>query len=299
MANSYLKRYAWLIDVVRRHEYITQSDISDLWEISSLNDEGGPLPERTFHNHRKSIEEMFGIEIKFNKSKGYYIAGSEELSDEMNEWLLTSLSVSTAVSESKDLKDRILFADVPSGKRFLTDIINSMKEGKMIEVSHRRFGAPASKDYLLCPYCIKAFKQRWYVLAKDMEKDMLKVFALDRMSEIRLTRKSYTIPKGFRGSEYFKGYFGIVNDGTKIQTVKMKVWGNQRDYFKTLPLNSTMKETEVHEDWSIFECEIAPTWELEMELLQYNDTVEVLEPTCLRDMMIEHAWNMLRLYKEI
>lgn len=106
MANSYLKRYAWLIDVVRRHEYITQSDISDLWEISSLNDEGGPLPERTFHNHRKSIEEMFGIEIKFNKSKGYYIAGSDELSDEMNEWLLTSLSVSTAVSESKDLKDR-------------------------------------------------------------------------------------------------------------------------------------------------------------------------------------------------
>ena len=132
-----------------------------------------------------------------------------------------------------------------------------------------------------------------------MDKDMLKVFALDRMSEIRLTRKSYTIPKGFRGSEYFKGYFGIVNDGTKIQTVKMKVWSNQRDYFKTLPLNSTMVETEVHEDWSIFECEIAPTWELEMELLQYHDTVEVLEPTCLRDMMIEHAWNMLRLYKEI
>ena len=127
MANNYLNRYAWLIDVIRRHEYITLTDISDLWERSALNDTGGPLPERTFHNHRKSIEEIFGIEIKFNKARGYYLAGSDELSSEMNDWLLTSLAVSAAMNECKDLKDRILFAEMPSGKRFLTSIINAMK----------------------------------------------------------------------------------------------------------------------------------------------------------------------------
>ena len=60
-----------------------------------------------------------------------------------------------------------------------------------------------------------------------------------------------------------------------------------------------MREVEPSDEWSIFECEIAPTWEVERELLQHNDMVEVLEPTCLRDMMIEHAWNMLNLYKEV
>jgi predicted DNA-binding transcriptional regulator YafY len=44
---------------------------------------------------------------------------------------------------------------------------------------------------------------------------------------------------------------------------------------------------------------MAHTWEVEMELLQYNDMVEVLEPVSLRDMMIEHAWNMLKLYNEV
>ena len=122
MANNRLNRYAWLVDVIRRHEYITLTDISDKWQKSSLNDIGEPLPERTFHNHRKSIEELFGIEIKFNKARGYYLATPGELSDDMSEWLLTSLSVSTAVNESKDLKDRIIFAEMPSGKRFLTDI---------------------------------------------------------------------------------------------------------------------------------------------------------------------------------
>ena len=299
MANNYLNRYAWLIDVIRRHEYITLTDISDLWERSALNDRGGPLPERTFHNHRKSIEEIFGIEIKFNKARGYYLAGSDELSSEMNEWLLTSLSVSAAVNESKSLKDRILFAEMPSGQRFLTGIINAMKENKMIEVVHQAFGAPGPKDYLLGPYCVKAFNNRWYVLAKDCEKGILKNFALDRILEVRMTQKSFTIPKDFDATEYYKGYLGVYRDDTPVQTISLKVWGKQRDYFKTLPLNDSMREVEPSEEWSIFECEIAPTWEVEMELLKYNDWVEVLAPACLRNMMIEHARNMLHLYNEI
>ena len=298
MANNYLNRYAWLIDVIRRHEYITLTDISELWERSALNDTGGPLPERTFHNHRKSIEEIFGIEIKFNKARGYYLAGSDELSSEMNEWLLTSLSVSAAVNESKSLKDRILFAEMPSGQRFLTGIINAMKENKMIEVVHQAFGAPGPKDYLLGPYCVKAFNNRWYVLAKDNGNGVLKNFALDRIVEVRMTQKSFTIPKDFDATEYYKGYLGVYRDDTPVQTISLKVWGEQRDYFKTLPLNDSMREVEPSEEWSIFECEIAPTWEVEMELLKYNDWVEVLEPSCLREMMIEHAGNILNLYKE-
>ena len=41
---------------------------------------------------------------------------------------------------------------------------------------------------------------------------------------------------------------------------------------------------------------MAPTWDLEQELLQYNDNVEVLEPQSLRDQMVEHAGNILELY---
>ena len=53
---------------------------------------------------------------------------------------------------------------------------------------------------------------------------------------------------------------------------------------------------EVYDDYSVFTCNIAPTWDLEMELLQYNDWVEVLEPLFLRENMIEHARNILKLY---
>lgn len=297
MANNYLNRYAWLIDVVRRHGYITLTDISDLWEKSALNDTGGPLPERTFHNHRKSIEEIFGIQIRFNKTRGYYLDMSDESSEEMTDWLLTSLSVSSAIRESTDLRNRIIFADVPSGKRFLTDFINAMKESKKIKAIYHKFGVKDPEEHTLSPYFLKVFKQRWYIIAKDDNDGYVKPFALDRVIEVVQTQKAFKLPKDFCAEEYFRGYFGVVRDNNlQPQTVKLKVWGKQRDYFKTLPLNETMREVEIYGDYSIFTCRIAPTWDLEMELLQYNDWVEVLEPQCLRENMIEHAQNILNLY---
>lgn len=249
MANNFLKRYAWLIDVIRRHGHITSEEISDLWERSALNDTGGPLPEGTFHNHRGAILKKFGIEIKYSKSRGYFLEGSDELTSEMNDWLLTSLSVSTAVNECKELKNRILFAEMPSGKRFLTDIINAMKESRMIEVVHQAFGTPAPMDYLLSPYCLKAFNNRWYVLDKDNDTESLKNFALDRISEVMMTRKTFAFHKDFDEAEYYDGYFGVYRDDTPVQTIRLKVWGKQRDYFKILPLNDTMMEVELSDKW--------------------------------------------------
>ena len=297
MANNYINRYAWLIDVVRRHGFITLTDISDLWQRSALNDTGDPLPERTFHNHRKAIEQIFGIEILFNKSKGYYLDMSQVCSTEMTEWLLTSLTVNSAIRESSDLKDRIIFENVPSGRKFLADLINAMKESRTIEVVYHKFEATAPKEYLLSPYCLKVFNQRWYLLAMDEQNGFLKIFALDRMHEIRPTHRKFVLPEDFSAVEYFNGYFGVVvDDEVKPQLVKFKAWGKQREYFNTLPLNASMKEVETHEDYSVFTCHIAPTWDLEMELLQYNDTVEVLEPLSMRENMIEHAQNILYLY---
>lgn len=297
MANNYINRYAWLIDVVRRHGFITLTDISDLWQRSVLNETGEPLPERTFHNHRKAIEEILGIEILFNKSRGYYLDMSQVCSPEMTEWLLTSLTVNSAIKESCDLKDRIIFEDVPSGRKYLTYLIYSMKESRTVEVVYHKFEAPAPKAYLLSPYCLKVFNQRWYVLARDEGSGYLKIFALDRMHEVRLTQRKYTLPEDFSAEEYFNGYFGVVvDDEIKPQLIKFKAWGKQRDYFNTLPLNSSMKEVEKYDNYSVFTCHIAPTWDLEMELLQYNDMVEILEPLSMRESMIEHIQNMLDLY---
>ena len=83
MAKNYFERYVWLLNVINDHGPITFKEISNRWAHSKANTLGESyLPERTFHNHREAIQETFGIEIKCDRSLGYYIADSDELKGE-------------------------------------------------------------------------------------------------------------------------------------------------------------------------------------------------------------------------
>ena len=111
MAKNYFDRYIWLIEVINRHGHITKKEIDELWYSSSLNEKRDrELPERTFHNHRQAILDTFGIEIKCDRSLGYYLANSEDLEgDDIRKWLLESLSLNNLLRESKDMRGAILF----------------------------------------------------------------------------------------------------------------------------------------------------------------------------------------------
>ena len=198
------------------------------------------------------------------------------------------------------MHSRILFEKIPSGEKYLSAIIEAMKEGKVLEMTYKTFQDDEPKTYDVAPYCVKVYKQRWYMLAKPTDrKASLHIYALDRIHLLQQTRQDFKLPEKFNADNYFADWFGIVHDDInyKPETIRLKVWDKQRNYFTTLPLHHSQKEVEAHEDWSIFEYFMAPTWDLEQELLQYNDNVEVLEPQSLRDQMIEHAGNILELYK--
>ena len=135
MAKNYFNRYVWLIDTIQRHGHISREEIERLWLRSPLNEFGERLPERTFHNHREAILETFGIEIKCDRSLGYYIANNEDVGgDGIRQWLLESLSMNNLLNESKDMRDRILFEQIPSSKKWLSVIVNAMRDGKAIEL---------------------------------------------------------------------------------------------------------------------------------------------------------------------
>lgn len=299
MAKNYFNRYVWLIDTIRNHGYITFSDISDLWQKASINEDGSYLPERTFFNHREAISDIFGIEIKFNKSLGYYITEDCNDTEGIRSWLLASISVNNLINESAAMHNRILFEKIPSGEKYLSTIIEAMKEGKVLEMTYQKFQDDEPKTYDVAPYCVKVYKQRWYMLAKPTDrKASLHIYALDRIHLLRQTRQNFKLPEKFNADNYFADWFGIVHDEQyKPCTIRLKVCSKQSNYFRTLPLHHSQEEVETNQNWSIFEYQMAPTWDLEQELLQYNDNVEVLEPQSLRDQMIEHAGNILELYK--
>lgn len=302
MAKNYFDRYVWLIDVINRHGYIPFKDISYLWSRSPLNTLGeNYLPERTFHNHREAIFDTFGIEIKCDRTLGYYIANGDDLDGEgVRQWLLESLTMNNLLNESRDMRERILFDKIPSSQRWLSVIVNSMRDGKVIEMTYQSFWRDVPNTYKAKPYCLKLFKQRWYMLAKSEGKDTPRIYSLDeRMIDIRQTDENYKLPAKFNAEEYFNDYFGIIVGAEwKPQEIKIKVVNDQVKYFDSLPLHDSQIKVAVesNEEFTVYKYHLAPTFDFKQELLSRGPSVEVLSPEAFRQEIKEDIAEMAKQY---
>ena len=302
MAKNYFDRYVWLIEVINRHGHIPFKEISYLWSRSPLNTIGeNYLPERTFHNHREAILDTFGIEIKCDRSLGYYIANSDDLeADGIRQWLLESLSMNNLLNETRDMRDRILFEKIPSSQKWLPVIVNAMRDGKIIEMTYQSFWRDEPNTYTAKPYCLKLFKQRWYMLAKSEGKDEPRIYALDeRMLNVVQTDQDYKLQARFNAEKFFSDYFGVIVDKDyEPQTVKIRVTKDQEKYFDTLPLHDSQKkvEEESDESYSIYRYHLAPTFDFKQELLSRGPAVEVLEPKDFREEIMDDIAKMASRY---
>ena len=300
MAKNYFDRYVWLIDTINRHGHISKHDIDELWWRSPLNEKRDrELPERTFHNHREAILDTFGIEIKCDRSLGYYIANSEDLeADGIKQWLMESLSMSNLLNESKDMRDRILFEKIPSSQRWLSTIVNTMRDGKAIEMTYQTFWQDEPSTFTAHPYCLKLFKQRWYMLAKREDKEYPRIYALDeRMLDVVQTKKALKVPVKFDAKEFFSNYFGIiVGNDCKPSIVEIKVVADQVKYVETLKLHDSQTVIEATPEYSIFRYCLVPTFDFRQEILSRGPSVEVLSPEWFREEVKQDIVGMMKNY---
>lgn len=300
MAKELFSRYIWLVDLIYRSKKITFDDINKRWMRTDMS-EGKPLPLRTFHNWIDKVEEVFDINIICNKRGGYYYAieNVEDLEkDGLRNWLLNTFSVNNLIHESYPLKQRILFEDIPSGRAFLTPIIEAMREGRIIRFLYQSYWWNEPKMVEAEPYCVKVFKQRWYVVVRNRMHEALRIYALDRILSLDFTDVTFEYPADFDPQAYFDASFGIiVDEACEIEAVQIKVYNNQSQYLRALPLHHTQKEIAKTDDYSIFEYILRPTYDFKQELLSHGDDIEVLSPAWLREEIKKIAGRMYRRYR--
>ena len=297
MGNDSLNKYLWLLDVIKRAGKITFEEINEQWVRSDYS-HGEESPLRTFHRWRDTIESMFDININCERKGGYYYYIESELkNDHFQQWLLESFYMNKLIHESRQLQNRILLEYIPSGREHLSDIIEAIRNKVEISIVHQSYRADLPKEYTVQPYYIKLFNQRWYVLGRCKEIDSIRTFGLDRIRSIQHLKTTFEFPTGFDAGKYYSECYGIVSDdGTKVETIKLKVYGLQRSYFRSLPLHCSQKEIESTDNYSVFQYQVRPTFDFRQALLSKGSEVEVLEPIAFREEMKNEIQNMKNRY---
>lgn len=291
-------RYIWLIDLIYSAGYITREEIDRRWSRASLNfDHESMIPERTFHRYKDAIQEMFQIDIRYNKSRGYYIENTEDIQrDELRQWLIGTFAVENLIGESSELRRRILLEDIPSGQRHLTPIIEAMRDGVKIRIMYQSFHSAEPSTFILAPYCVRVFRQRWYVLGTSEKGKELRLYGLDRILNTERTTIPFVPSENFDAEAFFANGYGVTVDERKPEIVRISVDAYQANYLRSLPIHPSQEETERNNDYSVFQFFIVPTYEFIKELLSYGGTLEVLSPKWLRKEMKQEARTMNEIY---
>ncbi len=312
MAANLFGRYVWLMDILLRYKRLTFEEINELWQESGLG-YGEELPLKTFHNHKKAIKDIFDVYIECDRKDGYryYIDEPERIEgNNLRSWLISSYATLNQIQADNKLEDRIIFEEIPSGQTWLTCIADAMRRNHVLSITHQGFGKPEPSTFDIEPYFLKVVKRRWYVVARSpyysernkeqgvKPSDVYLVYALDRISDIQDTGKTFKMKKDFDVHSYFDGCCGVITSDEPIQKIVIRAYNGFADYLRTLPLHESQREIGSDDESTLFEYHLKPTFDFYQLVLAQGDQVEVLEPDPVREEMRNFAQNMLDYYTE-
>lgn len=286
------KEYIWLVRTIYRAKRISLVELNKRWVETDMSG-GVEIARTTFNRHKDAIQDIFGIYIECDRKDGYryYIGNPEVLEDDsVQNWMLSTLSLSNVVSESLSLKDRIMAERVSVDEQLLEQLIKAMKSGHRVNIRYCQYGSPQSFWTAADPYCLKPFHQKWYFLGK-LFGDKYELFCLSKIEEIKIQKHRFKMPKDFDVADFFAPYFGVVIDeDMSTERILIRAYGDERYELRDVPLHksqifkSWQSESELidhperYRDYADIEVTLKPTSDFIDFLLSKTGRLQVLSP---------------------
>ena len=291
-----LEKCLYIVELLSRGKPLSLKEINEHWEYSSLYD--GEIIPKTFGRYKDYISNVFAIDIEYDlHSKRYYI---ENLSDikgnSIYKYLLSAFHIQGMVELAVKHKDKVVLEEPPSGVEHLHTILEAIDQGYLIEFNYHSFNKRTVTHQRLIPCFLKTWEQRWYLVAEPLTHKTPTVYALERISNLRMVQEKHLPSPGIDASTYFDACYGINHEDCDAKLIKIKVYGTQVDYVKARPIHTSQQEIEIGNGWSIFSYWLKPSYNFYQNLLWHREKLEVLEPESVRGEMKEIVDNLVKRY---
>lgn len=284
-----INRYNLIINKLRKHPCNFNQMLDYLKYQSEMQGYNFVISKRTFQRDIEDISSIFNIEIAYDFSRKVYYIELDENPD-YNERILEAFDTFNALNVTDRISKHIHFETrKPKGTENLYGIIHAVKNNLKIRFTHYKFWDKTPTERSVEPYGLKEFKNRWYIVAKDDKDNIIKTFALDRISELEITKFHFQPNKQFDIAKHFKYCFGIIapdNITDEPEEVIISFTPFQGKYIKTLPLHNTQEILEDNDKELRVKLTIHITYDFIMELMAHAEELKIIQPISLKDEML-------------
>ena len=256
--------------------------------------------KRTFQRDLDDIRLLFDIDIQYDFSRKVYYINLED-QPEVNDRILEAFDLFNTLNVSDRLSCYIYFEKRrPQGTENLFGLLHAIKNRFRARFSYRKFWDDETTVRNSEPYALKEFKNRWYLIAKDLNDNTIKTFGLDRLSELQILKTVFTIPENFNVEEKFRFCFGIISpEDEKPDVIILSFDPVQGKYIKTLPLHASQEVIRDNDDELLIKLKLFITHDLVMELLSFGNTVKVMEPERLANLIKSSHYDAFNVYQNV
>lgn len=279
-----LLRYIHIVNRVSKSP-ATFKEIDDyLTRQSAFQDYKFNISQRQFLRDLKKIGSILEIEIYYDPRQGAYLINEAEFS-ELSRRRLEAFDTFNALKIGDSTSRLIHFEKRrPQGTENLFGVLHAIKNNLQINFTYQKFWEDQSTERSVHPLALKEFKNRWYLLSKDMKDGAIKTFALDRLTTLDITPIKFKPSPDFNIEEQFRYCFGIISPtDEEPQEIILSFTPFQGKYIKTLPLHATQEILIENKDELRIRLKLCVTHDLVMELLSFGAEMKVIQPSSLID----------------
>jgi len=195
------------------------------------------------------------------------------------------------------------FEDAPTvkGSEFIEQLIAAIRTKKVLCLHYQSFSTNLAKQYTIHPYYLKEYRNRWYLLGLENEKEEVITLGLERILSIETNPNKFYTHIPFDSAAYFKHTIGISvsNRQNTPERVVVNYSPQQALYLKTQPLHASQKIVAETNGACIMEYLLCPNYELKALFLGMGKSCRVLEPLSLVEEMKSLAKDILRTYENL
>jgi predicted DNA-binding transcriptional regulator YafY len=274
------------------------------------------VSERTIRGDIRDMKLNYGAPIKKEQNRGWYYTDEsfsifkENFSADDIELLHSAAAILNQFEGLRNFEEIAMLADKVEetilrkeeeyisldvnnkvkGLKYSDRILRAIKNKTAFKIKYQPFNQNDFEVLNICAYQLKEYNNRWFVLAKTLEKPEMEVgvYALDRILGIEASTAKYITVKKEIVRNYFKDIIGVTNyQDKKVERVTIEVFGNRSKYVSTKKWHPSMKIIRKTSESTVFDLLVKLNPELESMILSYGSDIMVKAPKELKDRIIE------------
>lgn len=185
------------------------------------------------------------------------------------------------------------------GLELLNPLYNYISHKQTIKITYQSFSSNKPIEYILFPYLLKEFRNRWFIFGSRVEDLILYNLALDRIISIEKTDIPYQENPNFDSETFFNDMIGVSKDiNDKPKEITFWATAEQSKYIETKPIHSSQKILNHNPDGScVFSINVIENFELYSTFLSYGSGIKILSPKRVEMYMKRMSEKLFDLYK--